>query len=123
MKLEQLVSPRTVRKFRRLKYDQARRRYSSWRHHAKESHTYIAIMFALARGICPLCGATMVLRFDNYQGNDLATLDHENTLDETMQHDKLNLMLLCKGCNNQRGNSKTNGLQKMKEDYELSEMQ
>lgn len=106
MKLETYLSSKARQSLKKLPLERARTKYKVWRQRSRQSKTYLAIMFAMCSGECPFCERAMVLRFDNYQGDDLATFDHEVPLSEDPVHDKLNLVIMCKSCNNEKSNAK-----------------
>lgn len=65
--------------------------------------------FLKHRGKCPICGTEMIITFDNEVHNvlgNVATFDHAVPLFDTMEHDKENLQLMCKDCNNEKANKK-----------------
>lgn len=110
MEIKVPISYRTLKKFKQKSpLELARGRYNDWRNHTKESKTYLCILFALSNGICPECGVDMILSFNktaNESGN-AASLDHVKPLSETLIHDKLNLRIMCRSCNNGRHNKKS----------------
>lgn len=93
------IGKRSRQPFKKATLERARYLYSQWRKNAKESKIYLAIMFAIAEGICPMCGRPMILRFDQCDADNLATFDHEERLADNPVHNKLNLIIMCKRCN------------------------
>src|SRR5262245_35138370 len=83
------------------KADVARRGYHQWRNRKRTAKIYIAVLFAMCGGVCPICGCGMILSFDQQENErpNSATLDHTIPLVETMEHSKFGLEIMCKRCN------------------------
>ena len=101
MKMEIRMSSRGVKS--------VRKRYADWRRKTMESKIYIATLFALCRGKCPICDVDMILSFNDVDNQQpfCATLDHTDPLSEILEHRKYGLQIMCKACNEKKGNTKT----------------
>lgn len=76
--------------------------YQRWRNRSRESKIYLCTLFTLADGKCPECKVDMIVTFADLNMPNKATLDHIDPLSETMEHDKLNLRIMCQQCNGTR---------------------
>ena len=108
MILESMVGAKSKLLLRKAKLESSRKLYHKWRQRTKESKTYIAILFAMCEGVCPECGQSMVLSFNekyNHQPN-AATLDHITPLKDVLTHSKFALQIMCRQCNCQKQSKK-----------------
>lgn len=82
-----------------------RNTYQHWRN-GLQGRTYILLLFAMSRGICPFCERKMFISFDDEmnKADNSATVDHVNPLSKTREHSKAELQILCKACNLKKGN-------------------
>lgn len=92
---------------KRAKYLEARKLYGKYRQRRKESKIYIAMMFAMCEGVCPVCERKMILSFDDIENRRgiSATLDHTTPLSYELEHKKSGLEIMCKECNHRKGNT------------------
>jgi 5-methylcytosine-specific restriction endonuclease McrA len=79
----------------------ARQRYNQWKVKG-EGRAYLAILFSMCEGICPVCGKQMYLCYGDdtkLPRDSRATFDHIEPLKYLKRHEKTNLMICCYSCN------------------------
>lgn len=104
MQMTVAISSHSRKKLKTYVKNNDRQAYRHWRQRTKESKIYLCTLFAISEGKCPECGVDMYLDFKNTMYENKATLDHVEPLSVTMEHDKLNLQIMCWKCNREKGN-------------------
>lgn len=58
--------------------------------------------FVRMAGACLVCGEPMTMQIRDGVGDNFATIDHKQPLAKGGSHDRANLMLMCRRCNNEK---------------------